>query len=87
MAVTEPGLGSRLALAHVPPSSHLLGRRYALLAFLWRLLGRTVVSECPATPALAFAVNVIACEIAFAMALFLRGCGPWSPPVPGGSRS
>jgi len=50
----------------------LLGRRYAFIEFLCRLIGTPLVSDCPATPAFVFAVNVIACQIAFGLAFFLR---------------
>ena len=54
----------------------LLGRRYAFLAVLCELIGFPVVSDCPATPAFVFSVNVIACQVAFGLAFFLRRTRP-----------
>src|SRR5215470_14326988 len=54
----------------------LLGRRYAFLASLCELIGFPAVSDCPATPAFVFAVNVIACQLAFGLAFFLRRTRP-----------
>jgi uncharacterized protein with HXXEE motif len=54
----------------------LLGRRYAFLGFLCDLIGRPVISDCPATPAFVFSVNVIACQVAFGLAFFLRRTRP-----------
>jgi len=54
----------------------LLGRRYAFLASLCELIGFPVVTDCPATPAFVFSVNVIACQVAFGLAFFLRKSRP-----------
>jgi uncharacterized protein with HXXEE motif len=54
----------------------LLGRRYAFLASLCELLGHPSVPDCPATPAFIFSVNVIACQVAFGLAFFLRRTKP-----------
>ena len=54
----------------------LLGRRYAFLGFLCQSLGYPVPASCPATPAFVFAVNVLACQIAFGLAFFLRRTRP-----------
>lgn len=54
----------------------LLGRRYAFLASLCATLGYPVPSSCPATPEFIFSVNVLACQIAFGLAFFLRRTRP-----------
>lgn len=54
----------------------LLGRRHAFLGFLCQTLGYPVLSSCPATPRFVFAVNVLACQIAFGLAFFLRRTHP-----------
>jgi hypothetical protein len=54
----------------------VLGRRYAFLGFLCRTLGYPVLSSCPATPEFVFSVNVLACQIAFGLAFFLRRSHP-----------
>jgi len=54
----------------------LLGRRYAFLSFLCQTLGYPVPSSCPATPEFVFSVNVLACQIAFGLAFFLRRTHP-----------
>jgi hypothetical protein len=54
----------------------VLGRRYAFLGFLCQSLGYPVPSSCPATPEFVFAVNVLACQVAFGLAFFLRRTRP-----------
>jgi hypothetical protein len=54
----------------------VLGGRYAFLGFLCRTLGYPALSSCPATPEFVFSVNVLACQIAFGLAFFLRRTRP-----------
>lgn len=51
----------------------LLGRRYAFLGDLCRVLGSIGPSgDCPADPAFIFAVNGVGCQIAFLLCLLFR---------------
>jgi hypothetical protein len=50
----------------------LLGRRYAFLGTLCHMLGYDDLARCPADPAFVFAVNVIGCQIAFALPIIFR---------------
>ena len=66
----------------------LLGRRYAFLGDLCRVLGHIGPSgDCPANPAFIFAVNAVGCQIAFVLALVFRKRRPlvaacaWGIPI------
>lgn len=64
-----------------------MGRHYAFLGELCSTLGYQPASSCPADPAFIFAVNAVACQIAFAMAWVLRTRRPlvsacaWGIPI------
>lgn len=64
----------------------LYGRRYAFLEDLCRTLGYEG-GACPADPAFIFAVNVVGCQVAFALAWFTRRRRPlvaacaWGIPI------
>lgn len=55
----------------------LLGQRYAFLGDLCTSLGHPQdLAHCPADPAFVFAVNVVGCQLAFAMSLVFRRRAP-----------
>jgi hypothetical protein len=65
----------------------VLGRPYAFLQDLCRTLGHPDAATCPAGPAFIFAVNVVACQVAFALTEVSRERRPllalfgWSIPL------
>jgi hypothetical protein len=65
----------------------LTGQRYAFLGSLCDSLGYTATTLCPANPAFLFAVNVVGCQLAFALAWIYRRRRPlvaacvWGIPV------
>jgi hypothetical protein len=50
----------------------LLGRHYAFLGAMCHMLGHDDLARCPADADFVFAVNVIGCQIAFALSLVFR---------------
>jgi hypothetical protein len=64
-----------------------LGRHFAFLGDLCATLGHAHLAECPADAAFVFAVNCVACPMAFALPLFYRRSAPlvaafgWSVPL------
>jgi hypothetical protein len=54
----------------------LLGHRFAFLASLCATLGHSNLADCPADVAFVFAVNVVGCQLAFAMSWLFRRRNP-----------